>query len=127
MLSQLASNCQYHRHISNRKTNVIGEAFVFRGQAVTSSRPVGSPRPGLARSPNPQGSGGAVRSWRGAVLVTGSMVTGSMVTGSVAAGCGADDAGEGGDEAAGVRPSAGVGDVGRVVAVGEQDECVIDA
>ena len=58
-----------------------------------------------------------VRSWGGAVLVTG----------SVAAGCGADDVGEGCDEAAGVRPSAGVGDVGGVVAVGEQDECVIDA
>jgi hypothetical protein len=50
-----------------------------------------------------------------------------LVTSSVAAGCGADDAGEGGDEAAGVRPSAGVGDMGRVVAVGEKDECVIDA
>jgi hypothetical protein len=45
----------------------------------------------------------------------------------VAAGGGADDAGEGGDEAAGVGPAAGVGDVGGVVAVGEQDQCVVDA
>jgi hypothetical protein len=46
---------------------------------------------------------------------------------SVTAWRGADDAGESRDEAAGIRPPAGVGDVGRVVAVGEQDERVIDA
>ena len=45
----------------------------------------------------------------------------------VAAGGGADDAGEGGDEAAGVGPSAGVGGVGGVVAVGEEHERVVDA
>ncbi len=41
------------------------------------------------------------------------------VTSPVAAGRGADDAGEGRDEAARVRPAAGVGHVARVVAVGE--------
>jgi drug/metabolite transporter (DMT)-like permease len=64
-----------------------------------------------------QGSGDALlRSWGGA----------APVTGSVAAGRRADDVGEGRDEAAGVRPPAGVGNVGCVVAVGEEDECVID-
>jgi hypothetical protein len=46
--------------------------------------------------------------------------------GPVAARGRADDAGEGGDEPAGVRPSAGVGDAGGVVAVGQEDERVID-
>src|SRR4051812_6228607 len=40
---------------------------------------------------------------------------------------GADDRGEGGDEAARVGPAAGVRHVGRVVALGEQDERVADA
>src|SRR5262249_40225520 len=50
-----------------------------------------------------------------------------VVVGSVAAGGGADEGGEGGDEAGGVRPSAGVGHVGCVVALGEEDERMRDA
>ena len=60
-------------------------------------------------------------------LVTCCSGHGVRPAGSVAAGRGADDGGESRDEAAGVCPSAGVGDAGCVVAVGEKDERMIDA
>src|SRR6185437_15981519 len=52
---------------------------------------------------------------------------GGLATGSVAARGRSDDVGESCDEAAGVGPSARVGGLGGVVAVGEEHERVVDA